>query len=84
MNSIVPYYVLDPFRMSLRGDATPRHGRPYYEFSEAKYYGHTVVDVQQVNYPAWTPTNHACIIFLPRCRLRRDRVEGPTSTICSP
>ena len=47
-----PYCVVDPFWMSLRGDrvgeATPRHGRPYYEFTEAKYYVHTVEDVQQV------------------------------------
>jgi len=47
---IAPYYVVDPFWMSLRGDrvgeATPRHRRPY---MEAKYYGHTVADVQQVN-----------------------------------
>jgi len=53
VNSIAPYNVVDPFWMSLRGDrvgdATPRHRRPYYEFTEAKYYGHTVVDVQQVN-----------------------------------
>jgi len=49
---MAPYCVVDPFWMSLRGDrvgeATPRHGRPYYEFTEAKYYGHTVEDVQQV------------------------------------
>ena len=53
MNSIAPCYVVDPFWMSVRGDrvgeATPRRRRPYYEFMEAKYYGHTVVDVQQVN-----------------------------------
>ena len=53
VNSIVPNYEVDPFWMSLRGDrvgeAAPRHGRRYYEFTEAKYYGHTVVDLQQVN-----------------------------------
>ena len=45
LNSIAPYYAVDPFWMSLRGDrvgeATPRHGRPYNKFTEAKYYGHT-------------------------------------------
>jgi len=51
--AFVPNYVVDPFWMSLYGDrvgeATPRHGRRYYEFTDAKYYGHTVVDLQQVN-----------------------------------
>jgi len=49
--TFAPYYVADPLRISLPGDrvgeaTTPRHRRPY---MEAKYYGHTVVDVQRVN-----------------------------------